>query len=264
MKIAYSFTNAPLLGDPLDEIASYKNANSTLMNTFKWAVTHIGSVINIQSTQSTAPDWTVHLASFNHDYGGYTYWGNGDADIYIRPSDAGNKGLMLHEIGHALTLEHNNIPESIMRPTLTSAQLSTYSAIPNYDLIRLNGLYGASPSYTGDWSGTSFNDTIYGGTGVVDPRDVPQSIFGMGGSDVLYGNGGNDTIYGGSGTADPADKADTIYGGAGANIIYGNGGNDVIYGNSLDTIYGGGGADTVYGAVNWLDYRPDMGDIWVI
>jgi Ca2+-binding RTX toxin-like protein len=82
--------------------------------------------------------------------------------------------------------------------------------------------------------GSSGNDHIYGGDGV-------STIFGGAGDDVIYGGPGRDTIWGGLGS-------DTIYAGSGDNVI--RAGSDGTTGNDLssNTVYAGFGNDVIYGA----------------
>jgi Ca2+-binding RTX toxin-like protein len=94
------------------------------------------------------------------------------------------------------------------------------------------------------FNGNDANNTIVGTTS-------PDTIFGNGGNDVLYGhelhgqhNGlfsDHDLIYGGTGN-------DTIGGGLGNDRAFGDAGNDQVYGGSnSDTLYGGDGNDIVHG-----------------
>lgn len=206
-------------------------------------------------------DVSLSIATFRQDYGGYALHNGTVGDIYIRQSDQGNLGLMLHEVGHILGLGHYSPIQSIMSESYTSAQLKSFTTFGQYDWARLNAIHGSGAAYTGDWIGTPENDTLYGGKGVIDAEDGAEQIMGAGGNDLLYGNGGNDTIYGGQSVADPLDGNDTIYGGGGNDVIYGNGGNDVIYAGLGDTVYGGSGADSVYGSAIFLDFNPAQGDV---
>ena len=89
------------------------------------------------------------------------------------------------------------------------------------------------------YSGTGFDDTVFGGSGT-------DSLLGNDGNDRLFGEGDNDTIRGGTGN-------DTINGGAQNDLLFGNEGNDSILGEAQeDTIVGGLGADFLQGG-NQLD-----------
>jgi Ca2+-binding RTX toxin-like protein/Tol biopolymer transport system component len=82
--------------------------------------------------------------------------------------------------------------------------------------------------------GRAGDDTISGGDG-------NDRIFDPEGNNILNGDAGNDIIYAGSGT-------DTIDGGAGDDILNGAGGNDtVLGGEGRDKLYGGAGDDTLDG-----------------
>lgn len=258
-------------------VSSYTSPNSTLMAQLNTAISYLESKIDVHFNFTQA---TTGIKGFNgvmtdQSIDGLTLWDSGNittkADIYIRSSQSGNDGLILHELGHALGLGHTthstNLALTVMNPNYSSAQLNTVSVLGSDDLLLLNQAFGSSSSYTGNWVGNSWNNTIYGGTGINDSLDGSEQIFGFGGNDTLYGNGGNDTIYGGSGVNDPTDGADVIYAGAGNDLIYGNGGNDIIYTNAgIDTVFGGVGSDTVYltqGSV-FADYQQGVDSvIWV-
>jgi hypothetical protein len=78
--------------------------------------------------------------------------------------------------------------------------------------------------------GNGGNDLIIGGSGDDD-------IYGGGGQDRLIGGGGNDHIVGGG-------SRDQIAGGDGADLLIGNGGDDAVFGGAgNDTVLGGYGDD---------------------
>lgn len=272
--ISYSFGGTPFW---LTQgfVSSYNNPNSTLIAQFNAAVYYIESKIDVHLSLSESSDIKVFNGNPICGCNGYCLHDSGGtatkADIFIHASESSNDGLVLHELGHALGLGHttayNNLSLTVMNPNYTSAQLAGISVFGQYDLALLNGAFGSAAAYTGNWSGTPWNDTLYGGTGINDAADGPEITWGNGGSDTLYGNGGNDTIYGGAGIVDQADFADIIYGGAGNDTIYGNAGNDTIYsGQGADTIYGGLGADIVYlnRSSVFVDYQQGVDSIfWV-
>lgn len=87
------------------------------------------------------------------------------------------------------------------------------------------------------------NDVITGGV-------ADNTINGMEGNDLIFGNGGNDTINGGAGydKIDGGDGKDTIVGGTGNDSINGGEDDDIINGGAgNDTIDGGNGNDTING-----------------
>ncbi|MEL7469609.1 MAG: Hint domain-containing protein [Pseudomonadota bacterium] len=90
-------------------------------------------------------------------------------------------------------------------------------------------------------SGTTGNDTFFGGSGADDVQfnDGDDLVYGGGGGDKLEGEGDDDTIYGGSGE-------DDIKGGEGDDTVFGGDDDDKIDGQQgNDTIFGGGGADEI-------------------
>lgn len=116
--------------------------------------------------------------------------------------------------------------------------------------------------YTGSdkadvYSGTPYDDIIYGGRGYDELR-------GNGGNDVIYAGGGwlpgYDRVWGGDGNdtiyLEQNPLRNYAYGEAGDDTIFGSIGLDTIDGGSgNDRIEGGGGADTIYG---------DMGDDTIV
>ena len=80
----------------------------------------------------------------------------------------------------------------------------------------------------------------------------PDTLYGLGGNDVLNGHEGGDTIYGG-------DADDTLNGDLGNDYLYGQAGNDTLSGGNDsdlldggdgdDILDGGFGADTLYGGI---------------
>jgi Ca2+-binding RTX toxin-like protein len=91
------------------------------------------------------------------------------------------------------------------------------------------------------------NDTVFAGQntgavrvsddGLLRQLDGIETIFGGGGSDLLYGNYGAEVVYGEIGN-------DTLYGGQGDDTMLGGAGADVLAGNRAnDHLFGGAGAD---------------------
>ncbi|HEY0833616.1 MAG TPA: matrixin family metalloprotease [Azospirillum sp.] len=150
--------------------------------------------------------------------------------------------VAVHEIGHAIGLDHTSVAEAIMYP-----YNDNQTALHSDDIAGAVALYGPSGATTTDtptgtaptegddrYIGTSANDTA----GMLGGNDYAD---GQGGDDVLYGNLGNDTLLGGTG-------ADTLFGGQGGDTMSGGDGGDVLYGNMAgDSVLGGGGFDTIFG-----------------
>jgi Ca2+-binding RTX toxin-like protein len=81
-----------------------------------------------------------------------------------------------------------------------------------------------------------------------------DSIYGGGGSDVLFGLADDDYVNGGSGK-------DTAYGGFGNDVLLGEGGKDTLNGDlGNDEIHGGGGADSLFGGAGNDTLSGDAGN----
>jgi Ca2+-binding RTX toxin-like protein len=92
-------------------------------------------------------------------------------------------------------------------------------------------------------TGTSGNDTLYGGDGddTLSGGDGNDSLYGNDGNDLLGGDDGNDSLYGNDGN-------DLLFGGDGNDSLYGNDGNDGLVGNDgNDWLEGGDGNDWLVG-----------------
>jgi Ca2+-binding RTX toxin-like protein len=190
--------------------------------------------------------------------------------------------VMLHEIGHALGLDHFNVSDSIMNATANRGSRT----LGDDDIAGIQNLYGAKQwsnasedanfQFVGvgqtalakggndQLNGTQQRDVFYGGAG-------NDTLHGQGGNDHLvdtrgsndiFGGSGNDTIIGGGGQIDAEGNSgrDTLIGGIGNDTLDGGSGNDVlrgdpsgsfisgddvlIAGSGNDILEGGGGADT--------------------
>ena len=111
------------------------------------------------------------------------------------------------------------------------------------------------------------NDQVTIGAGL----DVPATVLGDKGNDVLRGSGGDDNIDGGVGNDDCAGGRgdDFVTGGSGKDVLRGDTGNDdvggddgldrVRGGSGKDRCSGGGGDDRVSGGSGRDDLRGDDG-----
>jgi len=153
--------------------------------------------------------------------------------------------VAVHEIGHAIGLDHSAISQAIMH-----AYNSNQTALHSDDIAGVTALYGAAsgggtttPTTPTTGAPTDGDDT-YMGTSAADTVAMlggNDYADGQGGADILYGNLGNDTLLGGTG-------ADTLFGGQGGDTMSGGEGNDVLYGNmASDSVLGGEGFDTIFG-----------------
>lgn len=144
-------------------------------------------------------------------------------DIYDRRSFS---TTVKHEIGHAVGLDHNDIPGTLMYP-----YLSGNLEITSQNLIDAAELYGY------DTTGSDLPELVAGSSNA-------DRLTLLSGDDTVSGGGGGDTIWGGNGH-------DQILGGSGTDYINGENDDDLIYGNNeTDNIDGGAGDDTIYGGQN--------------
>ena len=147
----------------------------------------------------------------------------------------------IHEIGHTLGLNHEQINLAIMNPFINTA----LTGLQADDIAGIRAVYGnqdfGSNSYymaAGQTTLTLIDDaplnTIYGNStaNTITGNGENNTINGQGGNDILYGMGGNDTLIGGTG-------ADSLYGGDGDDLIYWDAG------DILANVQGGNGTDTL-------------------
>lgn len=165
----------------------------------------------------------------------------------------------LHEIGHALGLDHETANVAIMNPTINRS-LSTL-LVDDINAIRAaygtqdfgaNIYYMPASQLTLSLIDGAPSLTINGnGSGnTISGSQDGETINGLGGADIIAGQGGNDTILGG-------DAGDSLFGGTGVDLIVGEAGNDLIYGNEQtdyldgrqgnDQLFGGDGDDVLFG-----------------
>jgi Ca2+-binding RTX toxin-like protein len=89
--------------------------------------------------------------------------------------------------------------------------------------------------------------------------NLPNTIYGMDGTDEIRGHDGNDILYGNHPDSPlsklPGYDEDSIFGGGGNDTLYGHGDDDLLDGeNGTDTLYGGTGDDHL------RDYDPASPD----
>ncbi|WP_299848863.1 matrixin family metalloprotease [uncultured Roseovarius sp.] len=221
---------------------------------------------------SSAPDIRIFFGEIPGRIIGYAFFPtNGNSgiagDVLLDTSKSFNtdreqfRGLVLHELGHALGLGHSS-SDTVMTANISASRLG------RDDINGIKRIYGAQdnidPVYNLEGSGTfriltGVDGLIVNGTvrrNVIFGSNSDEKLNGNGGADVLKGNAGADTLVGGSGSDrlvgdDGADVlsgvsgADSLFGGAQADRLNGGTGNDVLIGGSgADVMNGGSGLDT--------------------
>jgi Ca2+-binding RTX toxin-like protein len=164
--------------------------------------------------------------------------------------------VALHEIGHAIGLDHYNVEPAIMNAIVSVSDLQAS------DIAGIIALYGAAPA--GPPQPTPGNDVLYG-TAAADEMnglDGNDELYGLAANDLLYGQQGNDRLYGGDGD-------DLLVGGAGADVLTGGSGRDeaayhtgtvaIDVNLTLGTSHGGDAEGDLFGSVENIIGTP-LGD----
>lgn len=298
--VTYSFSDAgemPSLGGSLNNpygASSFSSFTFAQRNNFRLAANEFMAVSGIVLVEvEDGADIDIYNAN-GTNVGGYADlpYVNGsyqsDVDLVIDSSGsyaAGSYGYftMLHELGHALGLDHTHEGAYTLSNSIDSTATTVMSynydssavGLQSLDVDAMQHLYGGRAISAG-WSinyqegrqqlaanGSAGDDSFILPT-MVDGGSLASKIMGHEGNDtitgqssvdILRGNKGDDYLHGMAGN-------DKLRGGGGADTIYGGSGNDFIHGGSdQDTIYGGSGQDTLIGgAASDAVYGEDGND----
>ncbi len=178
-------------------------------------------------------------------------FGGSDTNPNDADGDLSFFGVVLHEIGHALGLDHVDDTSEIMNDTISTNSLG------DGDIAGIQALYGVrnygtESSDNIDIANSSDGQLILAraGNDVVSATQGNDQIFGGLGNDQISGNGGNDLIVDtfGNNTLNGNDNNDVIVGGFGNMTADGGSGADILLGGvGDDTLRGGSGNDTLRG-----------------
>jgi|GEM_PF-1115228 len=140
---------------------------------------------------------------------------NWDTDGAPDPGTISFYAVALHEIGHAIGLDHDDSMNAIMNAYYSSSNPTL--SLQADDIAGAVALYGAAEAPVVE-TGSGGNDSLTG-----DGND--DIIVGAGGDDTLSGGGGDDELSGGTGS-------DVLNGGVGNDVLVGGEGGDVLIGGT--------------------------------
>ncbi|MEL6855026.1 MAG: matrixin family metalloprotease, partial [Cyanobacteria bacterium J06607_13] len=165
----------------------------------------------------------------------------------------------VHEIGHALGLNHESRNPSIMEPFSRDVYSGLGSAFlfPD-DIGGIRALYGAgkgsvTPLSSGGGKPTPEPTPTPSPAPSPAPKPTPsvgKLIKGTNGNDRLRGDGQSQTLkgFGGNDTLNAGGGNDILKGGTGDDRLFGDGGNDQLLGEAgNDRLFGGTGNDRLLG-----------------
>jgi hypothetical protein len=276
----------------LDTLPSYYDSESPIWSTFsaysvaqeeavRAMLAEIENFTNITFVEVTDAPATITFGLA--DLGGYnglafrpegTATGTIASDVWIDTGHAGTEFTagsyanmnLLHEIGHAIGLDHATLPadeDTLQYSIMDSSPDVYFSTLPDnfqlYDIAALQYLYGANTSYvSGDdiYTFGTFDNaiTVLWDGGGHDEIDLSAATYGIevdltpGAFGTIAPSGSNNFVIAlGAVIEDVTGGAydDVISGNDAANRINGGAGNDVLS--------GGAGADVFEFSANWGD-----------
>jgi serralysin len=300
--ITFSFMNSAPEGSSDRKAATFSTYSAQEKATVYAALSYISSIANVTFVESDEAN--SRLAFGQYDFSGDIvgsavgiYYnkvlgsfeqGQVWADSHIKYNTKSGQGMhtLLHEVGHALGLQHPfEGPYALKSKELASSAMGyTYTGPDNkmgvYDIMALQEIYGTPQVRLGNNTYKLGNDKLIFDAGGIDTLDASGAKYkvainlGAGGwsyinkkSSSLVSDGQvmisksttienakgskyNDTITGNSesNTFKGGAGNDRVYGGAGDDRLYGESGNDLLSGgDGMDYLSGSSGNDTIWG-----------------
>jgi Ca2+-binding RTX toxin-like protein len=275
--VTYSFAdgaNVPGISESAYSVTGTSAMNTQQRQNFREAINIFEAAAGITFVEIDEGGMIDASSASGSNYGGWAEvaWATknqtGTGVLVIDQNNNYNQGsygffVALHEIGHALGLEHPFEGALRLRSSADNQNntVMTYNATAPYavDLGRfdqqaLQDLYGKHTDVS-DWN-ISYNnarkvmnitagnadDTVLGvaGKNRLKGGSGDDMLVGREDNDFLRGQAGNDRLVGMAGK-------DTLYGDTGADVLYGDIDTKGRVAGAADVLYGGYGDDTLYG-----------------
>ena len=140
----------------------------------------------------------------------------------------------LHEIGHAIGIDHSDAHNAVMSGLPTTPYADQYGK----DQLTPDDVAAAQAIWDTPYQTTNGDDSVEG-------YHLAERILGHAGNDTISGEDGGDTLIGGAGDdwLDGGDGNDRLFGQTGDDTLLGGAGNDTLIGQTGDDSLRGGEDD---------------------